>query len=69
MAALAAAGCAQATPEQQIVNDAAAALGGRERVQAVRTLTLEGEGTHYNLGQDMRPGASVRPSRSPASSA
>jgi glyoxylase-like metal-dependent hydrolase (beta-lactamase superfamily II) len=52
------AGCAQLTPEQQIVNDAAAALGGRERVAAVRTLTVEGEGTLYNLGQDMRPGAS-----------
>jgi glyoxylase-like metal-dependent hydrolase (beta-lactamase superfamily II) len=54
----AAAGCAQTTAEQQIVNDAAAALGGRERVQAVRVLVLEGEGTQYNLGQDLQPGAS-----------
>lgn len=50
-------GCAQATPEQQIVNDAAAALGGRERIMAVRTIAVEGEGTQYNLGQDMRPDA------------
>ena len=50
-------GCAQAAPEQQVVNEAAAALGGRERVTALRTITVEGEGTQYNLGQDMRPGA------------
>jgi glyoxylase-like metal-dependent hydrolase (beta-lactamase superfamily II) len=55
---IAAVACERATAEQQIVNDAAAALGGRERVQAVRVLVLEGEGTQYNLGQDMRPGAS-----------
>jgi glyoxylase-like metal-dependent hydrolase (beta-lactamase superfamily II) len=49
------AACSQATPEQQIVNDAAAALGGRERIMAVKTLVMEGEGTQYNLGQDLRP--------------
>lgn len=51
-------GCATQTPEQQVVERAAAALGGRERVIAVRTLTLEdGSGRQYNLGQDMTPGA------------
>src|SRR5262245_10995016 len=45
--------CAQPTPEQQIVNDAATALGGRDRILAVKTLVLEGEGTNGNLGQDM----------------
>jgi glyoxylase-like metal-dependent hydrolase (beta-lactamase superfamily II) len=50
--------CAQRTPEQQFADDLAAALGGRERVLAVRTLVLEGEGRQFNLGQDMRPGAS-----------
>lgn len=51
-------GCAQPpTPEQQVVNDAAAALGGRERLLTVRTLAFEGEGTQFNLGQDMRPDA------------
>ena len=51
------AGCATAPPEQQFVNEIAAALGGRERVLAVRTVVAEGEGTQYNLGQDVRPGA------------
>jgi len=50
--------CSQATPEQQIVNDAATALGGSDRILAVKTLVLEGEGTQYNLGQDVTPSAS-----------
>jgi glyoxylase-like metal-dependent hydrolase (beta-lactamase superfamily II) len=50
--------CATATPEQQIVNDAAAALGGRDRLLAVKTLVLEGGGTNGNLLQDMTPEAS-----------
>jgi glyoxylase-like metal-dependent hydrolase (beta-lactamase superfamily II) len=49
--------CTSATPEQQIVNDAASALGGRDRILAVRTLVIEGEGTNGNLGQDMTPEA------------
>ncbi len=49
--------CAQDAPERQIVNDAAAALGGRDRILAVKTLTIEGEGTNGNLGQDMTPEA------------
>src|SRR5262245_433359 len=39
------------TPAQQIVNDAAAAMGGRERILAVRTLLLEGEGKEFSFGQ------------------
>jgi glyoxylase-like metal-dependent hydrolase (beta-lactamase superfamily II) len=50
--------CSRPTPEQQTVNDAAAALGGSERIAAVKTLVIEGEGTQYNLGQDLVPGAS-----------
>jgi glyoxylase-like metal-dependent hydrolase (beta-lactamase superfamily II) len=53
-----AAGCAQAPPEQQILNDAATALGGADRIQAATALRVEGDGVHYNLGQDMTPGAS-----------
>lgn len=49
--------CARPTPEQQIVNDAAAALGGRDRILAVKTLVIEGEGTNGNLGQDVTPEA------------
>jgi glyoxylase-like metal-dependent hydrolase (beta-lactamase superfamily II) len=48
-------GCAQAPPEQQIINDAAAALGGRVRVMAVKTFVIEGTGINGNLGQDMTP--------------
>jgi len=44
--------CSQ-PPEKQIVADAASALGGRSRILAVKTLTIEGEGTNGNLGQDM----------------
>ena len=57
LVAAALSGCARPSPEQQIINDAAAALGGRERIQAVKTLAIEGEGTNGNLGQDMRPEA------------
>src|SRR5712691_11406691 len=49
--------CTQATPEQQIINDAAAALGGRDRILAVKTLVIEGTGANGNLGQDMTPAA------------
>jgi glyoxylase-like metal-dependent hydrolase (beta-lactamase superfamily II) len=55
---LLAAACSQPTPEQQIVNDAAEALGGADRIQAVKTLVVEAEGTQYNLGQDVTPEAS-----------
>src|SRR5436189_5418716 len=51
------AGCAPAPPEQQIVNEAAAALGGRDRILAIKTLVIEGDGTNGNLGQDMTPEA------------
>jgi hypothetical protein len=50
--------CASTTPEQRVVHETASALGGAERLQAVRTLVIEGEGTQYNLGQDVVPGAS-----------
>ena len=47
--------CAQVPPEQQVIADAAAALGGRERVEAVRSLRLEGEGESPNIGQNTMP--------------
>lgn len=50
--------CARPTPERQAVNDAASALGGAERLRAVKTIVVEGEGTQYNLGQDVVPKAS-----------
>jgi glyoxylase-like metal-dependent hydrolase (beta-lactamase superfamily II) len=51
-------GCARATPEQEIVDAAATALGGAERILGAKTLAIEGRGTQYNLGQDVVPGAS-----------
>ena len=52
------ASCARATPEQQIVNDAAEAMGGAEAIRAAATMVIEGEGTQYNPGQDVTPSAS-----------
>ncbi len=43
---------------QQIVKDAAAAMGGSARILALKSLVIEGDGTQYNLGQDLLPGAS-----------
>lgn len=50
------AGCTRLTPEQQLVQDAATALGGAERILAAGVLTMTGTGTQFNLGQDLRPG-------------
>ena len=52
--------CARPTPEQQIINDAAAALGSSDKIQAVKTLVIEGEGTNGWFGQDMRPSTTIR---------
>jgi glyoxylase-like metal-dependent hydrolase (beta-lactamase superfamily II) len=48
--------CAQ-SPEQQTVNDAAAALGGRDKILAIKTLIIQGDGSNGNLGQDVTPEA------------
>lgn len=58
VAVLVASGCGRLTPERQIVADAAAALGGQDRIGSARTLVIQGGGTQYNLGQDVVPGAS-----------
>src|SRR5262245_4333253 len=52
------AACASRTPEQQFAEDVGTAMGGRARLAAARTVVLEGDGRQFNLGQDMRPGAS-----------
>lgn len=57
LAAATVSACAQSSPEQQIVDDAAAALGGRDRIAAVKTIVIEGEGINGNLGQDVTPEA------------
>jgi len=55
LVALSIARLAAQAPAAQVVADAAAALGGRERVLAVKRLTIEGVGSNPNLGQQMRP--------------
>ena len=42
------------TAEQQIIADAAAALGGSDRILAVKTLLVQGGGHDLNVGQSLR---------------
>jgi len=44
-------------PELKAVKAAAEALGGQDKILAVRTLTIEGEGENPNLGQNLTPDA------------
>jgi len=53
--AAAAASCTSAPPERRLIDDAANALGGRDKVLAVKTLTFEGEGPAPNVGQNTMP--------------
>jgi glyoxylase-like metal-dependent hydrolase (beta-lactamase superfamily II) len=46
---------AQGSPEQQVVWAAAEALGGRDRLLAVKSLTIEGYASNPNIGQAMTP--------------
>lgn len=52
--------CTPRTPEQQFVDDALRAVGGRDRIEKVKTIAIEGTGVNYNLGQDMKPDASTQ---------
>src|SRR5579872_3051964 len=49
--------CSKPGQDRQIVDDAAAALGGAQRLLDMKTIVIEGEGTNGNLGQDMTPDA------------
>src|SRR2546425_7232350 len=42
------------TSERQVIDDAAQALGGRDRVMGVNTLLIEGAGHEMNVGQSLR---------------
>jgi hypothetical protein len=55
--AVAAAGtvCSSTPPEHRVINGAADALGGRQKILAVKTLTIEGEGPAPNVGQNTMP--------------
>ena len=44
------AACAQTPPERQFVEEAATALGGTERLLAIRTLAVEGGGMNGAMG-------------------
>src|SRR5262245_32801505 len=47
-------GCSS-SPEQSLVNDAAAAIGGADRIRSVRSLLVEGTGENFFLGQNVKP--------------
>ena len=47
--------CTRTPPELQAVVDAANALGGREKILAIKTLTIEGEASAPNVGQNTMP--------------
>jgi hypothetical protein len=51
------AGCTSTPPEKAIINDAAIALGGADKIQAVNTLTILGSRENLNLGQNLSPDA------------
>ena len=48
-------GCASASPERKIVDAAAAALGGEDRVASIKTLMIQGTGTAPLVGQNRMP--------------
>lgn len=58
--ALGAGACAPPTPGMRAIDEVATALGGRDRVEAVRTLVLEGQGEQPNIGQNMSPESDLR---------
>ncbi|HIE93174.1 MAG TPA: MBL fold metallo-hydrolase [Acidobacteria bacterium] len=48
-----------ATPELQLIEDAAEAMGGLRSVSQTTALTVEGEGRTFRLGQNTRPRADL----------
>ena len=52
-------GCTQRTPEQQLIHDVGEALGGAGDIAETETLLLEGKGTEYLLGQNVRPDSNL----------
>jgi Metallo-beta-lactamase superfamily len=49
------AACSQVPPEAKFVQDVAAALGGQDRIKAIKTLAIEGEAVAPNVGQNRMP--------------
>src|SRR5436309_1194647 len=52
---LSAAACGGESAERRAVLDAADAMGGRDRILSVKTLTIEGEADAPNVGQNTNP--------------
>ena len=48
-------GCASASPERAVLDAAAMALGGADRLLALKALTIEGSGSAPNAGQNRMP--------------
>lgn len=48
-------GCATTPPERKLVDEAAAALGGADRIRALKSIAVEGEGDAPNIGQNRLP--------------
>ena len=55
LCALVAASCDRTPPEMKAIVDAADAMGGRQKVVTVKTLTIEGEADAPNAGQNTMP--------------
>ncbi len=55
VACVGAAACERTPPERQALLDAADAMGGRQKILDVKTLTIEGEGDAPNVGQNTMP--------------
>src|SRR4051812_38438371 len=55
VAAVLSVGCQRTPPELQAVVDAAEAMGGRQKLLAIKTLTIEGEADAPNVGQNTTP--------------
>jgi Metallo-beta-lactamase superfamily len=47
--------CRRAPLERSVIDDAAKALGGKERIEAIKCFTIQGAGTDTNLGQNITP--------------
>src|SRR5437870_1335549 len=60
VAAVAGSVCCQAQTAAQLIQSSAAALGGKEKIQAVKTLVLEGQGTDLDQGFTIRPSDDVQ---------
>ncbi len=55
------AACAEPTvaPEQQFIEDVAAAMGGRGAIESTESLTIDADGRMLNIGQDLTPEAAT----------